>query len=590
MHPYRSHHCNALTMKEIGQTVRVSGWIHRRRNLGGLLFIDLRDHYGIVQILLQQDHTDYDRIRYLHPESVICVTGSVQRRGSASNPILATGEIEIVADTIHILSQADILPFSIADENSCAESIRLKYRFLELRRDTLQRNMVRRSRIIHSIRQRMVDLGFLEIHTPILSASSPEGARDFLVPSRLHPGHFYALPQAPQLFKQLLMLSGFDRYFQIAPCFRDEDARADRSPGEFYQLDLEMAFATQEDVFTISETVMSGLFQEFSSEDAVNSLPFPRIPYRQALLEFGCDKPDLRNPLRMQDLSEVFRKSTFNAFRTVLENSGSIRAISTPQAADQSRKFFADIDRFARLNGAKGLAYIIWKDGSIKGPIAKFLSPEELQTIRERLNIHSDSAVFFIADSTKNSASIGTALLSELAQRLQLIDETVYRFCWIIDYPMFEKDEETDGIRFSHNPFSMPQGEMEALKKQNPLDILAYQYDLVCNGVELSSGAIRNHRLDILFKAFSIAGYSQKTVQQKFSSLVNALKMGAAPHGGIAPGIERIVMLLCGESSIRAVIPFPMNQQAQDLMMNAPAKVSPEQLKELHIRLKDDDS
>ncbi len=585
MHPYRTHTCDELRKKQASQIVRLSGWIHRVRDHGGIVFIDLRDHYGITQVVINPEKQFFQQVEHWRLESVITVTGSVVNRSAETiNPKIATGDIEVVADDLIIQSPADILPFSIADDYPCPEATRLTYRFLDLRREQLHRNIVLRSQVIASMRTRMTQLGFNEFQTPILTSSSPEGARDFLVPSRLHPGKFYALPQAPQQFKQLLMVAGFDRYFQIAPCFRDEDSRADRSPGEFYQLDLEMSFCTQDDVFKVVETVIAGLFNEFSSAK-VDTPPFRRIPYKESMAVFGNDKPDLRNPLRMIDATAVFAGSAFNAFANVIAKGGVVKAIMVKNIVDQPRKFFDDMILFTQSVGGKGLAYIGWQNGEMRSPIAKFLTPERLEQLKADARIEDGDVVFFICDKEHKTCEIGAAVLKELALRLDLLEKESHRFCWIVDYPMFELNEQDGKVQFSHNPFSMPQGEMEALLSKNPLDILAFQYDLVCNGVELSSGAIRNHHPEIMYKAFEIAGYTREEVDSRFGGMINAFKLGAPPHGGIAPGIDRILMLLTNSPNIREVIAFPMNQQAQDLMMNAPSNVSPKQLRELYLQL-----
>ncbi len=584
MHRYRTHNCGELRVEHIGQAARLSGWIHTIRDHGGVCFIDLRDHYGITQVVVHPDVDFFADARRLRCECVVCFSGEVIERDEETlNPKLPTGMVELKADKMEILSTADALPFPIHGEYPCPEATRLKYRFLDLRRERLHRNIVLRSRIINSLRRRMLELGFNEVQTPILTASSPEGARDFLVPSRLHPGKFYALPQAPQQFKQLLMVAGFDRYFQIAPCFRDEDARADRSPGEFYQLDLEMSFATQEDIFAVVEQVLTGVFKEFSDAE-VDAPPYVRIPYRQAMLEFGCDKPDLRNPLRLLDVSEVFRDSEFKAFAKVVAADGVVRAITVKSIVDQPRKFFDDMIEFAQGVGSKGLGYIGWQGGSVRSPISKFLTETQMDQLRDAGKIEDGDVMFFIADKEKKASEIGAEVLAELARRLDLLARNVFRFCWIVDYPMYEFNERANAIEFSHNPFSMPQGGLEALETQEPLEILAHQYDLVCNGVELSSGALRNHRPEIMYKAFELGGYPREEVDRKFGGLINAFKMGAPPHGGLAPGIDRILMLLLDSPNIREVIAFPFNQQAQDLMMNAPGEVSPEQYRELHLR------
>lgn len=585
MHPYRTHNCGEMRREHMGDTMRLSGWIHRVRDHGGIIFFDLRDHCGLTQVVVKPQTPIYEAAQQLRVECVVTFTGEVVPRDEETfNVKLPTGEVELLAEEMTLRCKAEVIPFPIADETDAPESLRLKYRFLDLRREQLRQNVLRRSEVIASIRRRMTDLGFHEFQTPILTASSPEGARDYLVPSRLHPGKFYALPQAPQQFKQLLMVAGFDRYFQIAPCFRDEDSRADRSPGEFYQLDLEMAFVTQDDVFAAVETVMSGLFEEFT-RDRVSHTPFPRIPYRQALREFGCDKPDLRNPLRLVDVSEVFKESEFQAFAREVRKGGVVRAITVKGVVDQPRKFFDDMIEFAQSVGSKGLGYIGWREGAVRSPIAKFLSEDHLAKLRDIGGAEDGDVMFFIADKEAKVAPIGAAVLAELGKSLGLLEENAFRFCWIVDYPMYELADDGRTIQFSHNPFSMPQGEIEALETQDPLDVLAHQYDLVCNGLELSSGAIRYHRPEIMYKAFEIGGYTREEVDVRFSGLINAFKYGAPPHGGIAPGIDRIVMLLAGQHNIREVIAFPFNQQAQDLMMNAPAEVNQRQLRELHIRV-----
>lgn len=585
MHRYRTHTCGALRKEQIGQQVKVSGWIHSVRDHGGIIFLDVRDHYGLTQIVINPQRDFYQSVEHWRVETVVCFTGEVVARTPETiNPKLATGEIEVVAHAMEILSDIEKLPFQIAKDDNAPESLRLKYRFFDLRRERLHRNIILRSKVIASIRRRLLDLGFLEYQTPILTSSSPEGARDFLVPSRLHPGKFYALPQAPQQFKQLLMIAGFDRYFQIAPCFRDEDARADRTPGEFYQLDLEMSFVTQEDVFEVIEHVMYGVFREFSS-NSITEPPFQRIPYREAMLRYGTDKPDLRNPLQMLDVTAVFSNTQFNAFANMIKQGGVIRAIPVKGIAAQSRKFYDDMVAFGQSIGAKGLAYIIWSNGKQKSPLVKFMSRAELDALQEIGGIQDGDAMFFIADQEQIACKIGGQVRTELGNTLGLIDENTFHFCWIVDFPMFERDEHTGQIEFSHNPFSMPQGGLKALLEHDPLEILAYQYDIVCNGIELSSGAIRNHEPKIMYKAFDIAGYSQEHVDEKFGAMIRAFKLGAPPHGGIAPGIDRIVMLLAGESNLREIIAFPFNQQAQDLMMNAPAEVTPQQLEELHLKV-----
>ncbi len=585
MHIYRTHNCGEVRKGDIGSEVRLSGWVHRVRDHGGIVFIDLRDHYGLTQVVIDPKMDFYAGADHWRVETVLCFTGEVVARSSETvNEKIATGEVELAARQMEILGPADVLPFQVAVEEQAPESLRLKYRFLDLRREKLHNNIKLRSEVISEIRRMMTGEGFLEYQTPILTSSSPEGARDYLVPSRLHPGKFYALPQAPQQFKQLLMVAGFDRYFQVAPCFRDEDARADRSPGEFYQLDMEMSFATQDDVFGVIERLLHGVFCKFSSKVS-DTPPFVRIPYREAISRYGTDKPDLRNPLHMVDVSEIFRGSGFNAFSSVVAKGGAVKAIAVRKIADSPRSFYDNMIVFAQSVGARGMAYIIWSSGEAKSPIAKFLSTEELDALKAAGEIADGDVLFFLADKEKKACEIGGHVRTELASRLKLIDESVFRFCWIVDFPMFERDEVTGEIVFSHNPFSMPQGGMDDLLGKDPLDILAYQYDIVCNGVELSSGAIRSHRPEIMYKAFEIAGYAKTAVDDKFGGMINAFKLGAPPHGGIAPGIDRIVMLLAGEPNIREVIAFPFNQQAQDLMMNAPSKVEPKQLRELHIKI-----
>ncbi len=552
-----------------------------------MCFIDLRDHYGVTQVVVHPDVSFFAEARHLHYEYVVCFSGEVVRRDDDTvNEKLPTGKVELKVSEMKVLSKAENLPFPIHAEYPCPEHSRLEYRFLDLRREHLHQNIIMRSNVINSIRRRMIEHGFNEIQTPILTASSPEGARDYLVPSRLHPGKFYALPQAPQQFKQLLMVAGFDKYFQIAPCFRDEDARADRSPGEFYQLDLEMSYATQEDVFAVVEDVLGGVFNEFASDRNVSDTPFPRIPYKEAMEQFGCDKPDLRNPLRMIDVSEIFADSGFKAFAGVVARGGCVKAIAVKGIVDQPRKFFDDMIEFAQSVGSKGLGYIGWQDGSVRSPISKFLNEEQLQQLIDAGKVENGDVMFFIADETSKAQEIGSEVITELGQRLDLLEKDVFRFCWIVDYPMYERSDKTGEIEFSHNPFSMPQGGLEALENEDPLTLLAYQYDLVCNGVELSSGALRNYNPEIMYKAFEIGGYSKDEVNSNFGGMINAFSTGAPPHGGIAPGIDRIVMLLADAPNIREVIAFPFNQQAQDLMMNAPNEVSEKQLRELHIRIR----
>lgn len=582
---YRTHTCGALRKADVGSDIRIAGWIHSVRDHGGVIFIDLRDHYGITQVVINPEKAFYQDLDRWRVETCVAFGGKVVARSESTvNPKLATGEIEVSAETMEVLGESAVLPFQIAKDDSAPEATRLKYRFLDLRREKLHNNILLRSQVIAEMRRYMTEAGFNEFQTPILTASSPEGARDYLVPSRLHPGKFYALPQAPQQFKQLLMVAGFDRYFQIAPCFRDEDARADRSPGEFYQLDIEMSFVEQDDIFKVVEGMFDDVFGKFTTKSYTKP-PFPRIPFREAMEKYGSDKPDLRNPLHMIDVTEFFRGSDFKAFASTVENGGVVRAIRAPKVAGKPRKFFDDMIKFAQENGAKGMAYIIWTEEGEKSPIVKFLTPEVINGLKDAGNVETGDALFFLADQVKLVQKIGGAVIPELGRQLELINPNEYKFCWIVDFPMFEQDEETGEIIFSHNPFSMPQGGMEALQTMDPLDILAYQYDIVCNGIELSSGAIRNHRPEIMYKAFEIAGYEQSTVDAKFGGMINAFKLGAPPHGGIAPGVDRTVMMLANEPNIREVIAFPFNQQAQDLMMNAPAEVSIKQLRELHLKL-----
>ncbi|MFJ9739517.1 aspartate--tRNA ligase [Streptomyces sp. NPDC101166] len=582
MHRYRSHTCGELRASDVGTDVRLSGWLHNRRDLGGILFIDLRDHYGITQLVARPGTPAYDALDRLTKESTVRVDGKVVSRGAENvNPDLPTGEVEVEVGEVELLGAAQPLPFTINAEDGVNEERRLEYRFLDLRRERMHRNIMLRTAVVSAIRHKMVALGFNEMATPILTATSPEGARDFVVPSRLHPGRFYALPQAPQQFKQLLMISGFDRYFQIAPCFRDEDARADRSPGEFYQLDVEMSFVEQEDVFQPIEKLMTELFTEFGNGREVTS-PFPRIPFREAMLKYGSDKPDLRAQLELVDITDVFEGSEFKAFA-----GKHVRALAVPAVQDQPRKFFDQLGDYAVSQGAKGLAWVrVAEDGSLSGPIAKFLTEENVAELTKRLSLAAGHAVFFGAGEFDEVSKIMGAVRVEAAKRSGHFEDNVFRFCWIVDFPMFEKDEETGRIDFSHNPFSMPQGGMEALENQDPLDVLAWQYDIVCNGVELSSGAIRNHEPDIMLKAFGIAGYDEETVEREFAGMLRALRFGAPPHGGIAPGVDRIVMLLADEPNIRETIAFPLNGNAQDLMMGAPTELEETRLRELHLNVR----
>ncbi|MDI5970640.1 aspartate--tRNA ligase [Streptomyces sp. SL13] len=582
MHRYRSHTCGALRASDVGATVRLSGWLHNRRNLGGILFVDLRDHYGIVQLVARPDTPAYEALERQSKESVLRVDGVVLARSAENvNPELPTGAIEVEVSAIEVLGAADPLPFPVFPEDNANEEARLSNRVLDLRRQRMHRNIMLRSAVIASIRRRMTDAGFNEMATPILSATSPEGARDFLVPSRLHPGKFYALPQAPQQFKQLLMISGFDRYFQIAPCFRDEDSRADRSPGEFYQLDVEMSFVEQEDVFQVIEQMMTGLFEEFGGGLPVTS-PFPRIPFRESMLKYGSDKPDLRAKLELTDVSHVFAGSGFKAFA-----GKHVRALAVPDTAGQPRKFFDQLGDYAAEQGAKGLAWVrVGDDLALSGPIAKFLTEEDVKALLGELNAGPGHAIFFGAGEFDEVSKIMGAVRVEAAKRAGQFEENVFRFCWIVDFPMYERNEDTGAVDFSHNPFSMPQGGLEALETKDPLDILAWQYDIVCNGVELSSGAIRNHEPDVMYKAFEIAGYSRETVEAEFGGMLRAFHLGAPPHGGIAPGVDRIVMLLADEPNIRETIAFPLNQNAQDLLMGAPSEVGEARLRELHLNIR----
>ncbi len=582
----RTHTCGALRESDAGQAVRLMGWVGRVRDFGQLTFLDLRDHHGITQVVVPSQRSFQAQVKELRPESVVAIGGKVQLREGGANKNHVTGAVEVVADTFHVESESEILPFPVTDNpKSEGEEARLKYRFLDLRTERMQRNIAFRSDVIAHIRKTMVSKGFREFQTPILTSSSPEGARDFLVPSRLNPGHCYALPQAPQQFKQIIMCSGFDRYFQIAPCFRDEDPRADRSPGDFYQLDVEMSFVTQDEVLSTVEDVIADVFRTFSDRSFQNDV-FPRIAYRDAMLRFGSDKPDLRYSLEMCSAEEALAQSTFKVFQGTLSEGGLIRCIKVPGGAAQSRKFFDQLDAAAKAAGLGGLPYASLKEGEWKGSVAKFLSEKERGDLTSRLSLQEGDAVVFVTgkdDHKYTTLKAGGKVRSKIAELLGLGHEKEWAFCWIVDYPLYEWNEDEDKIDFSHNPFSMPQGGMEALSKQEPLEVLAYQYDLVCNGVELSSGAIRNHRQDIMKKAFALAGYDESVVESKFPALWNAFRFGAPPHGGIAPGIDRIVMLLLDEPNIREVIMFPLNQKAQDLMMGAPSEVSDEQLSELSL-------
>jgi aspartyl-tRNA synthetase len=587
MHVYRTHTCAELRAEDVGETVRLSGWVHRKRDHGHLLFVDLRDHYGLTQIVADAASPAFKTLDRIRVESVVTIEGEVVARSEDTvNDNLATGQIEVRAGEVTVQSAAAELPMPVFGDQEYPEEIRLKYRYLDLRREQVHANILLRSAVIASIRRRMIEQGFTEFQTPILTASSPEGARDYLVPSRVHPGKFYALPQAPQMFKQLIMVAGFDRYFQIAPCFRDEDARADRSPGEFYQLDFEMSFVTQDDVFGAIEPVLSGVFEEFANGKTVTPAgDFPRIPYKEALLKYGSDKPDLRNPLLVYDVGEQFRASGFGLFAKIEEGGGVVRAVPAPNTAGLSRKFFDDMNEWARAEGFAGLGYATRKGGEWGGPIAKNHGPDKMDALADAVGTGPDDGLFFAAGKEADAAKLAGLARTRVAEQLDLIEKDAFRFCWIVDFPMYEYNEEQKKIDFSHNPFSMPQGGMEALESKDPLDILAWQYDIVCNGVELSSGAIRNHRPDIMYKAFEIAGYTSEEVDTNFAGMINAFKFGAPPHGGSAPGIDRIVMLLADEPNIREVILFPMNQKAEDLMMNAPSEVMPKQLQELHVRV-----
>ena len=597
MHPYRTHNCAELNKDHVGETVKLSGWVHRKRDHGGVLFIDLRDTNGLTQCVVDEGSDLLAEIEKVRPESVVTVTGVVRiRPGETQNANMPTGDIELYIDAVEVQGASDVIPFQVAEDDGAGEEIRLKYRYLDLRREKMQKNIRLRNDVITSLRERMKGQGFQEFQTPILTASSPEGARDFLVPSRLNPGKFYALPQAPQQFKQLLMMSGFDKYFQIAPCFRDEDSRADRSPGEFYQLDMEMSFVTQEDVFNVIEPVMRGVFEQFADFSGENrTIPegkFPQIPYLESMLKYGSDKPDLRNPLEIVDVTSVFARDDveFKAFKGTIEKGGVVRAIRAPAVADQPRSFFDKLNSWAQGEGAPGLGYVKFENGEGAGPIAKFIPTAAQDELKNLCGLEDGDAVFFICNKELPAAKFAGLARNAICDALPdghvaEREKGEFKFCWIVDFPMFEMNEETNKIDFSHNPFSMPQGGMDALENQDPLDILAWQYDIVCNGIELSSGAIRNHKPEIMERAFGMAGYDKSVLEDKFGGMLTAMKFGAPPHGGIAPGVDRIVMILADEPNIREVIVFPMNGNAEDLMMKAPSEASAEQLKELNIKL-----
>ncbi|RDD62732.1 aspartate--tRNA ligase [Ferruginivarius sediminum] len=587
MHPYRTHTCGELRAGNVGETVRLSGWVHRKRDHGQLLFVDLRDDFGVTQVVTDVSSELFPEIERVRVESVIKVTGTVVKRSDETiNPRLPTGEVELRMEAFEVLSTAAQVPLQVNSDEDAGEEVRLRYRFLDLRRERMHRNIKLRSDVISSIRRRMTEQGFREFQTPILTASSPEGARDFLVPSRLHAGKFYALPQAPQMFKQLLMMAGFDKYFQIAPCFRDEASRADRSPGEFYQLDFEMSFVTQDDVFNAIEPVLTDVFEEFAGNRSVTKPPYPRIPYEEAMLKYGTDKPDLRNPIEIAEATEPFRNSGFGIFAKAIEKGAEIRAIPAPGAAARPRSFFDKLNAWAQNEGKPGLGYIVFAEGGeAKGPIAKNLDEHRLHMIKEAADVGDGDAVFFVCDKKADAEDFAGVVRTRVGQELDLIEKDTYKFCWVVDFPMYELDEETGRIEFSHNPFSMPQGGLDALEHEDPLAIKATQYDIVCNGIELSSGAIRNHLPEVMYRAFGIVGYTPEQVEERFSGLLSALKYGAPPHGGCAPGIDRIVMLLADEPNIREIVAFPMTQRAEDLMMGAPAEIPEERLKELHLKV-----
>jgi len=589
MHPFRSHDCGALRQANVGETVRLSGWVHRKRDHGGVLFVDLRDHYGITQVVADEDSPALALLDGLRVESVVTIDGVVKARDAATvNPNLATGGIEVFARNATVQSRAEELPMPVAGEQEYPEEIRLKYRFLDLRRETLHANIVKRTKIIADMRRRMEAAGFTEFSTPILTSSSPEGARDFLVPSRIHAGHFYALPQAPQIYKQMLMVAGFDRYFQIAPCFRDEDPRADRLPGEFYQLDLEMSFVTQEEIWEVMEPVMAGVFESFAGSKPVTAAgSFPRIPHAEAMLKYGSDKPDLRNPLLISDVTSHFEKSGFGLFEKIVGSGGVVRVIPAPNTAEKSRKFFDDMNNWARAEGFAGLGYVTRKGGEFGGPIAKNHGNELMAALYDEIGLGPDDGLFFAAGKEADAAKLAGAARIRVGEELDMIDRDRFELAWIVDFPFYEWDEDEKKVEFSHNPFSMPQGGLEALENQDPLTIKAFQYDLVCNGYEIASGSIRNHRPETMVKAFELVGLSKADVEERFGGLYRAFQYGAPPHGGMAAGVDRVVMLLCGAQNLREISLFPMNQRAEDLLMGGPSPAEPKQLRELHLRIVD---
>ena len=589
MNQYRSHNCSEISKKDIGKEVKISGWLNKKRDHGGLLFLDLRDNYGITQCVVDTEHDDFHKVESIRLESVLSVTGSVVERSDETiNRYISTGEVEIKIKSFEVLNSSELIPFQISQEDDAPEDLRLKYRFLDLRKSRLHKNILLRSNVISAFRKKMTSRGFVEIQTPILSSSSPEGARDFLVPSRLHKGRFYALPQAPQIFKQLLMVGGFDKYFQIAPCFRDEDARADRSPGEFYQLDFEMSFVSQSEIFEMIEPVIFEVFREFSINKKISPPPFEVIKFSEAMDKFGTDKPDLRNPLIIQDFSKEFLDSGFKIFEDNLKKNMVVKGIKVPDSSKKPRTWFDKLNKWARDLGQKGLGYIIFDDDEAKGPIANNLKKEKLSIIVDNAALKNGDCLFFISDERRNAEKFSSFAREKLCDEINLREKGSFRFCWIVDYPMFEHNNETKKIDFSHNPFSMPQGGMEAIKNYNPLEIIAWQFDIVCNGIELSSGAIRNHKLDIMIELFKIAGYDENDIKRQFGAMYNAFKFGAPPHGGAAPGIDRIVMLLAEEINLREVVAFPLNQQAEDLMLGSPNLIAKNHLKELRLKIEED--